>query len=76
VLALEPAAVRLRDVVGARREDVEDEPAAGHEQLVRRSQRLEPRVVVAEMQVRPERTRHEGHALCDRRRRQIADPQV
>ena len=31
-LALEPAPVRLVDVLGARREDVEDEPAAGLEQ--------------------------------------------
>ena len=34
-LALEPAAVRLLDVVLARREDVEGEPAAGAEQLAR-----------------------------------------
>src|SRR6187431_1101719 len=33
--ALEPAAVRVLDVLRTRGEDVEDEPAAGHEQLAR-----------------------------------------
>ena len=45
-LALDPAAVRLLDVLAGRREDVEDEPPAGPEQLAGGAERLEPLGVV------------------------------
>src|SRR5262249_56982000 len=41
-LALEPAGVRVGDVLGARREDVEDEAAAGDEQRPRSPQPPQP----------------------------------
>ncbi len=75
-LALDPAAVRLLDVLAGRREDVEDEPAARPEQLARRAQRLEPLVVVAQVEIRAERTRHERDALVDRWSSQVAEPEV
>src|SRR5213592_2512197 len=75
-LALEPAAVRLRDVVGVGREDVEHEPPAWDQELARRVQRAQPLAVVEEVEKRAKRTRHEPHALLDRRLSEIAEPQV
>ena len=48
----------------------------GREQLARRAQRLEPLLVVAQVEIRAERTRHERDALVDRRAPQVAEPQV
>ena len=75
-LALDPAAVRLLDVLAGRREDVEDEAAARPQQLARGAQRLEPLLVVPQVEIRAERARHERDALVDRRPAQVAEPQV
>src|SRR5438045_9595483 len=62
-LALDPATVRLLDVLAGRREDVEDEAPAGQEQLARGAECLESLVVVPQMEIRAKRTRHERDAL-------------
>ena len=75
-LALDPAAVRLLDVLLGGREDVEDEPAAGLEQLPRRAERLEPLLVRGQVEIGPERAGDERDPLVHGRPPQIAEPQV
>src|SRR4249920_2969054 len=58
-LALQPAAVRLGDVVRAGREDVEREPPAGHEKPTRSRERSQALLVRVEVQIRAEGTRDE-----------------
>jgi len=64
------------DVLDARGEDVEHEPAAREQQVVYGSQRAQPRFVVQQVQVRAKRTGDERHPLLDRRDLQLAEPQV
>ena len=76
-LALEPAAVRLLDVLAARGEDVEDEPAAREQQLARRSQSARSRsssVVMCSSERNGIRT--SGTRSVDRRLAHVALPQV
>src|SRR5207244_10236868 len=73
-LPLEPAAVRVRDVVRPGGEDVEDEPAARNEERMRRLQSLEPRGVVQQMQVGAKRTGDEPNPLPPRRLRGNTEP--
>src|SRR5712692_1345035 len=75
-LALEPASVGVFDVAARRREDVEDEAAAGGEQPLRGAQG-EPAVLLrVQVQQRPERTKHERHALPHGRLAQVAYAKV
>src|SRR6185503_12620279 len=62
-LALEPASVRLVDVVPGRREDVEDQAAAVDEQLACRAQRGEALLVAVEVEVRAKGTGDQRDAL-------------
>ena len=66
--------MRRGDVVVGRREDVEDEPPAGEEDIVRRADRAAPLVVGVQVEVRAERADHERDALLDRRAAQVAEP--
>src|SRR5262245_9548943 len=75
-LPLEPAAVRLGDVVVTRREDVEDQAPARDERVSCRLQRLHAVPVVRQMEIRPEGTDHERHRLVQRWAPQIAEPQI
>src|SRR5262249_28897575 len=75
-LPLDPAALRLLDVLAGGCEDVEDQPPAGAEQLPRGTQRLEALVVVAQVEVGPERACHERDALVDRWPAQVAEPEI
>ena len=77
-LALEPAPVRLGDVVRARREDVEDEAAVGLEQLARSAERAQASSSVVQVEERAERARDEpnalGHGWCRAGRRRAGRP--
>src|SRR5215213_4401158 len=75
-LPLEPASVRLRDVVRPGGEDVERERPPGEQELARGAERSQPFVVVVEMEERTERARHERYALGDRRIAEVADAEV
>ncbi len=75
-LALQPPAVRLLDVLAARREHVEDEAATGHEQVVGGAQRLQPLRLAVEMEIGPEGAQHERDALGDGRPAVVAEPQI
>jgi hypothetical protein len=66
-LALEPAPLRLLDVLGARREDVEDEAPARHEERERGRERGAPVRVRVEVQERPEGRGDEAHVAVHRR---------
>ena len=68
--------MRVLDVLAARREDVEDEPAAGEEQLVRRGERPEPVGLGRHVQERAERDQDERDAFLDGRLAHVAEPQV
>ena len=68
--------MRLLDVLGARREHVEDEAAARHEEVAGGTQRLEPLLVAVEVEIRPERAQDQGDGLGDGRPRVVAEPQV
>src|SRR5512132_773730 len=74
--ALEPAAVRLGDVVVARGEDVEDQASSRDESRSSRSERLCAVAVVGQVQVRAKRADHEGHGFVERRVPEIAEPQI
>ena len=75
-LALEPEPVRLLDVRRGRREDVEDESAVGLEHRCGSLERPELLRLVGHVEERPERDRHEWHALVDRRLAQVAEAEV
>ena len=60
----------------SRCEDVEDEEAAGQQQIASSPERAEPGRRVGQMQVRPERTGHERDALADRRIGDVAQAKV
>jgi hypothetical protein len=75
-LALEPAAVRLLDVLAARGEDVEDETPAGHEEAAHGSKGLEPFCVGLDVEESAERTGDERNALGHRWAPQIAQAEV
>src|SRR3954447_24633007 len=75
-LALDPAPVRLGDVLAGRGEDVEDEQPFRQEQVIRGAQRLEAVGLVVEMEERAERTCHERHLLRYGRLAQVAEAQV
>src|SRR5205823_2945193 len=75
-LALEPAAVGLFDVLAARREDVEDEAAAGAEEAAGGAECAEALGVAAEVEERAERAGDELDALGDGRIAQVAEPEV
>src|SRR2546430_8710653 len=62
-LALEPETMRRLDVLARRREDVEDEPPAGEEQVAGGPERLDSLGVRPEMEVRAEWAGDERHAL-------------
>ena len=66
----------LGDVVGARREHVEDEPAARYEQLPRCTQGPQPLLVVQQVEVRAKRTGDQAHPLLDWRVREVSEPQI
>ena len=68
--------MRLLDVLARRREDVEDEPPAGEEQVAGGTERLDSLGVRAEMEVRAKRAGDERHALLDRRAAEVPEPQV
>src|SRR5262249_43343426 len=67
VLALQPAAVRLLDVVTRGREDVEHETAARCEQPAHGTERAPAVGVRPQMEKGTKGAGHEGHALGDRR---------
>ena len=75
-LALEPAAVCLGDVLGARGEDVEHEPAARFEQRARGPQGAQLLRLVGHVQERAEWADHEGHPFLHGRLAQIADAEI
>src|SRR5918999_4416595 len=75
-LALDPAPVRLLDVVSGGLEDVEGEAAVGDEQRPGRSQRPQALRVVSQVEEGAERARHEPDALLHRRILQVADAQI
>jgi hypothetical protein len=75
-LTLEPAAVRLLDVVAAEREDVEDETTAGNEQRVGRAEGGELVVFRAHVQERAEGADDETHSLRDGWFAQVAETKV
>ena len=75
-LALEPASVRLLDVLAARREDVEDEAAVGFEQAASRAQRAELLVLGLHVQERAERADDERDALVDGWLAQVSEAEV
>src|SRR5207253_4520796 len=75
-LALDPAALRLGDVVGAGGEDVEDQAAVRQEEVARGGQRLVTLAVAAQVQVGAEGTRDERNPLVDRRPEQVAEAEV
>src|SRR5712691_991100 len=75
-LPLEPAPVRLGDVVGAGREDVEDEPPTGHEHLADGRERPPPVGIGAQVEVGAERAGDERDALLDGRLAQVAETEV
>src|SRR6478609_3117193 len=75
-LALEPAAVRGRDVVVARGEDVEDQATARDERVTRRGERVGAVAVICQVQVGAERADDERNGLIERRMAQIAETQV
>ena len=69
--------MRLLDVVGRRREDVEREQAARHQQVVGCAERGEPLgVVVRQVEVRPERAGDERDPLRHRRPAEVPEPEV
>jgi hypothetical protein len=75
-LALEPAAVRLLDVVAARGEDVEDEAPAREQECVDGLERLDPVLVGLEVEQRAEGAGDEVDALRGRRSAQVAEPKL
>src|SRR5207244_5434456 len=75
-LALDPSAVRLGNVVGTRGEDVEDQPAAGQEELPRRRERLAALAVAGQVEVGAEGAGDERDAPVDRRPEQLAEAEV
>ena len=76
-LALEPAAVRVRDVARARARRRRRRAArAGTSSSRAAPQRAQPRVVVEQVQVRAERAGDERDPLLDRRRLAARQPQV
>src|SRR5439155_5105199 len=75
-LALEPASLCLLDVVRGGREDVEDEPAAGTEQVARGSEDAPAVLVRVHVQQRAKRADHERDAFRHRRLTQVTDAQV
>ena len=68
--------MRVLDVLAARREDVEDEPPAGKEQLVRRRERAQPVGLGRHVQQRAEGDQDERDALLHRRLAHVAEPEV
>src|SRR5207245_2287711 len=75
-LALEPAAMGRGDVGGARREDVEDEAAAGTEKPAGRAERASAVRVTLQMEVGAERADDELDRFVDRGIGQVAETQV
>ena len=75
-LALDPAAVRVLNVLAARREDVEDDPPALGQQLPRGAERTEAVGLGRHVQQRAERDQHERHALRHRRVAHVAEPEI
>src|SRR5581483_8359390 len=75
-LPLEPAAVRLRDVLAARGEHVEDEAPARREQAARGAEGAQLLALVGHVQQGTKRADHERHALAHRRPAQVADAEV
>src|SRR5688500_984870 len=72
-LALEPAAVRLLDVLAARGEDVEDEAAVGLEEVARRTEGAQLLLLGLHVQERTERADDERHTLVDGRLAEVAE---
>ena len=68
--------MRLRDVLGAWREDVKDEAPARHEESPNRGQRLQPLRVRLQVEERTKRRGDEAHLLRDRRIPKVAETQV
>src|SRR6266508_1881741 len=68
---LEPAVVRLRDVLRAWSEHVEDEAAARHEQLADSGERPAAILVGVEVKERAERADHERDAFPHRRLEEV-----
>ena len=64
------------DVLAARREDVEDEPTAREEQLVRRSERPQPVGLGRHVQERAEGNQDEWDPFLHGRLPHVAEPQV
>ena len=75
-LALDPAPVRLLDVLAGGGEDVEDELSVREEELVRRRQGAQAIGLGIEVEERPEGARHERDALGDGRLAEVALTQV
>ncbi len=75
-LALEPAAVRLLDVLAARGEDVEDEAAAGLEQRAGGAERAQLLVLGLHVEERAKRADDERDALVDGRLAEVAEAEV
>ena len=75
-LALEPAAVRLLDVLPARREDVEDEVPVRLEERVRRPEGAKLLLLRLHVQERAERADDERDALVHGRLAQVAEAEV
>ena len=75
-LALEPAVVRLVDVLAARRKHVEHEPALRLEELTRGTKRPQLLGLGLEVQQRAEGADRERDPLTDGRLSQVADAQV
>src|SRR5262245_20525951 len=75
-LPLEPATVRLLDVLAARREDVEDEVPAGLQELARCAERETLLVLGGHVEERPERTDDQRDAFGHWRIAKVADPKI
>ena len=68
--------MRVVDVLPARREDVEDEAAAGLEELARGQERVQLLLLRLHVQERAEGADRERHALGNRGLAKVADPEV
>jgi hypothetical protein len=75
-LALDPAPVRVLDVLAARREDVEDDPPTFDEQLAGGAERAEAVGLGRHVQQRAKGDQHQWHALRDRRVAHVAETEI
>ena len=75
-LALDPAPVRVANVLLARCEDVEDDPPALDQQLAGGAQRAQAVCLGGHVQQRAEGDQHQRHPLRDRRIAHVAEPEI